>query len=85
MIQTGEREPTWTARRGALATYGPDFYKTGKQVARLVDRIFKGANPATIPVEVNSDIEFIINLKAARALGLKIPPEILCQATKVIR
>lgn len=72
------------AERGALATYGPDFHKTGKQAARLVDKILKGANPATIPVEVNSNIEFIINLKTAQALGLTIPPEILFQATKVI-
>ena len=71
--------------RGALASYGPDFYETGRQAARLVDKILKGASPAEIPVETNSKIEFAINLKTAKALGLTIPPLILFQATKVIR
>ncbi len=70
---------------GALASYGPDFYETGRQAARLVDKILKGANPADIPVEVNSKIEFVINLKTAKALGLTIPPEMLYQANRVIR
>ncbi len=73
------------AERGALATYGPDFHETGRQAARLVDKILKGAKPAEIPVEVNSKIEFVINLKTAKALGLTIPPSVLFQATKVIR
>ncbi len=73
------------AERGALATYGPDFHETGRQAARLVDKILKGAKPAEIPVEVNSKIEFAINLKTAKQLGITIPPIILYQATKVIR
>ncbi len=73
------------AERGALATYGPDFHETGRQAARLVDKILKGAKPAEIPVEVNSKIEFVINLKTAKTLGLTIPPLVLYQATKVIR
>ena len=73
------------AERGGLASYGPDFHETGKQAARLVHKILKGTNPAEIPVEVNSKIEFVINLKTAKALGLTIPPSILFQATKVIR
>jgi putative tryptophan/tyrosine transport system substrate-binding protein len=71
-------------RRG-LASYGPDFYETGKQAARLVDKILKGANPAEIPVEVNPKIVFAINLKTAKTLGLIIPPEVLFQADRIVR
>jgi putative ABC transport system substrate-binding protein len=71
--------------RGGLAGYGPDGHASGRQAARLVDKILKGTSPGEIPVEVNSNIEFAINLKTAKALGLTIPPEVLFQATKVIR
>jgi putative ABC transport system substrate-binding protein len=71
--------------QGSLASYGPDFYETGRQASRLVDKIFKGANPGEIPVEVNPKIEFAINLKTAAALGLTIAPEVLYQATRLIR
>jgi putative ABC transport system substrate-binding protein len=70
---------------GGLASYGPDFYATGRQAARLVDKILKGANPAEIPVEVNAKIEFAINLKTAKALGLTIAAEVLFQADRLIR
>jgi putative ABC transport system substrate-binding protein len=73
------------AERGGLASYGPNFYETGKQAARLVDKILEGANPADIPIEVNSKIEFVINLNTAKALGLTIPPQVLFQADRVIR
>jgi putative ABC transport system substrate-binding protein len=71
--------------QGALASYAPDTYGTGKQAARLVDKILKGTKPAAIPVEVNSKIEFVINLKTAKALGLTIAPEVLYQADRLIR
>lgn len=71
--------------RGGLASYSPNAYESGRQAARLVDKIIKGANPGTIPVEVNSDIELAINLKVAKALGLTIAPEVLFQANRVIR
>jgi putative ABC transport system substrate-binding protein len=71
--------------RGALASYGPDYYASGRQAARLVDKILKGANPAEIPVEVNTKIEFAINLKVAKALGLTIAPEVLYRADRIIR
>jgi putative ABC transport system substrate-binding protein len=71
--------------QGALASYGPDYYDSGRQAARLVDKIFNGANPAEIPVEVNSKIEFAINLQTAKRLGLTIPPEVLYQANQLIR
>ncbi|HEY7708472.1 MAG TPA: ABC transporter substrate binding protein, partial [Candidatus Entotheonella sp.] len=71
--------------RGALASYGPDAYASGRQAARLVAKILKGTKPADIPVEVNSNIEFTINLKTAKALGLTIAPVVLFQADKVVR
>ena len=71
--------------QGGLASYGPDFYETGRQAARLVDKIIKGAHPGDIPVEVNPKIEFLINLKTAHVLGLTIAPEVLYQATRLIR
>jgi putative ABC transport system substrate-binding protein len=88
---TQQRIPTmfmngaFWVERGALATYGPDFYETGRQAARLVDKILKGADPATLPVEMNSKIEFAINLKTAKALGLTIAPEMLYRADLLVR
>jgi putative ABC transport system substrate-binding protein len=71
--------------RGGLASYGPDLHETGRQAARLVDKILKGTKPAEIPVEVNSKSEFVINLKVAKALGLTIAPEMLYRADRIIR
>lgn len=70
---------------GALASYGPDAYASGRQAARLVHKILNGADPAELPVEVNSNIEFVINLKVAKMLGLTIPPEMLYRADRLIR
>ena len=78
-------DSTFWVERGAFASYGQDYYESGKQSARLVDKILKGQKPAEIPVEVNSKIEFVINLKAAKALGLTIAPEVLYQADRIIR
>ena len=71
--------------QGGLASYGPDFYDSGRQAARLVDKIFKGTQPAEIPVEVNPKIEFVINVKTAQTLGLTVAPEVLFQANRLIR
>jgi putative ABC transport system substrate-binding protein len=68
-----------------LASYGPDTYATGRQAARLVDKILKGTQPAEIPVETNAKIEFVINLKVAKALGLTIAPVMLYQADRLVR
>ena len=84
-IPTMFNSPFFPEEQGALASYSPDNYDTGKQAARLVDKILKGANPADIPVEVNAKIEFVINLKVAKALGLTIAPEVLFQADRLIR
>ncbi len=76
---------TWYLERGGLANYGPDGYASGRQAARLVDKILRGAKRAGIPVETSSKIEFAINMKAARALGLTIAPEVLYRADRIIR
>ena len=78
-------EGAYFVERGALAGYGQDFYVSGQMAARLVDKILKGANPAEIPVEVNGKIEYVINLKVAKALDLTIPKEVLYRADRVIR
>ncbi len=78
-------ETAFMVERGALASYGPNLHESGRQAARLVDKILKGADPAEIPVEVNNKIEFTLNLKVAKALGLTIAPEVLYQADRIIR
>jgi putative tryptophan/tyrosine transport system substrate-binding protein len=75
----------WYVDQGGFASYGPDFYQSGRQAARLVDKIIKGTNPREIPVEVNNNIEFVVNLKVATASGIKIVPEVLYRASRVIR
>jgi len=75
----------WYVEHGGLASYGPDLHETGRQAARLVDKILKGAKLAEIPVEVSPKIEFVINLKVAKALGLTVAPEVLYRADRIIR
>ena len=70
--------------RGALAGYGPDFYESGRQAARLVLKILNGEKPENIPVETNSRIEFVINLKVAKALKLQVGQAILQRADRLI-
>ncbi len=70
--------------RGGLASYGPDFYESGRKAARLVDKIIKGEKPGQIPVEIDPKIELVINLKVAKALGLKIGPAALQRADRLI-
>ena len=75
----------WVKERGGLASYGIDSYASGRQAARLVDKILQGAAPAALPVETGTKIELMINLKTAKALGLTIPPELLYRADRIIR
>ncbi len=69
---------------GGLASYGPDFYESGRKAARLVDKIIKGEKPGQIPVEIDPKIELVISLKVAKALGLKIGPAALQRADRLI-
>jgi hypothetical protein len=68
-----------------LMSYGPSRTETYRRGASMADKILKGAKPAELPVEQPSKFEFIINLKAAKQIGLTIPPSVLARADKVIR
>jgi putative tryptophan/tyrosine transport system substrate-binding protein len=70
---------------GALFTYAPDMYQLGRRGSWYVDRILKGAKPQELPLEIPRKFELAINLKTADVIRIKIPPEVLQRADKVIR
>ncbi|HUQ75173.1 MAG TPA: ABC transporter substrate-binding protein, partial [Burkholderiales bacterium] len=72
------------ADSGNLMTYGPNQRAVFTRLATFVDKILKGANPATLPIELPSSVELVLNLKAAKALGLSIPSSILARADRKI-
>lgn len=73
-----------SAQSGGLMSYGVGEFEIYDGGARLVDRILRGAKPAEMPIERPSQFEFIVNLKAAKAIGLTIPGPVLAEATRVI-
>jgi len=86
---TKNRLPTMFNQRqpvsvGGLLSYGTSYEAVFRSAATYVDRILKGAKPADLPIEQPTKFDLVINLKAAKALGLTIPPSLLQRADQVI-
>ena len=98
IILNRERIAAWSARTrmpavsgwaqftegGNLMSYGPNLREASRRLALYVDRILRGAKPAEIPVELPTRVELVVNLKAARAIGVTIPQSVLLRADRVI-
>jgi putative ABC transport system substrate-binding protein len=72
------------AEAGMLLAYGIDFRKSFRSIAGFVDKIFKGASPAELPVEQPTAFELVVNLRTAKSLGLALPPSLFVRADEVI-
>jgi putative tryptophan/tyrosine transport system substrate-binding protein len=81
----GMYETTDLAEAGGLMAYGPNIPDLYRRAAGYVARILAGADPAELPVGTPERFDLAVNLKTAGELGITVPPEVLAQATEVIR
>ena len=65
-------------------SYGQDIYENNRRVGNYIDKIFKGAKPAELPVEQPMRLELIVNRKTAAAIGLRLPQSFLLRANQII-
>jgi putative ABC transport system substrate-binding protein len=70
---------------GGLMSYGPDNTDLWRRAADFVDKILKGTKPADMPVEQPTKFEFLVNMNAAKQIGLTIPQKVLARADRVIK
>jgi putative ABC transport system substrate-binding protein len=77
-------EYDFLVRDGGLMSYGADLTESFERAGALVDRIFRGANPAELPFEQPIRYPFVVNLKTAKAMGLELPPNLVALADEVI-
>jgi putative ABC transport system substrate-binding protein len=84
-LPTIYHQSEFVVESGGLMSYGPDFRDLHRRSATYVDRILKGAKPGDLPVQQPTKFELVINMKAAKALELTIPPTILQRADRVIQ
>lgn len=73
-----------SVENGALATIGIDYYQLGRQTADIAHRVLQGEDPAEISIEYQSEMTVVLNLDAARRIGLTIPEEVVAQAARII-
>jgi ABC-type uncharacterized transport system substrate-binding protein len=72
------------AREGSLVAYGPDYLHMYKRAPFYVDRVLKGTNPADLPVELPTKVELLVNLLAAKTLGIEVPLSLLIRADELL-
>src|SRR5690606_25015884 len=73
-----------SGENGALATIGIDYHQLGRQTAAIAHRVLQGEDPAEISIEYQSEMTVVLNLGAARRIGLTIPEAVLAQAARII-
>jgi putative ABC transport system substrate-binding protein len=73
------------AQAGCIASYGPNLRDGYRRLAHYADRVLKGAHPSSLPVELPTRVELVVNLKTAKALGVAIPQSVLLRADEVIQ
>jgi putative tryptophan/tyrosine transport system substrate-binding protein len=83
-LPTMFNEETW-AITGAMAAHGPDYLQMGRQAGRLADRILKGQAPRSLPVERAARFDLTLNYRTANAIGVRLAPELIKKADRVIR